>query len=368
MMKRIKTLVVTTIVGLTAGAQTTRCLGGDISLLPSYEEQGAVYKDFDGKTVQVLPFLKQQGWNAMRVRLFVEPQYAPQKHREEGVCQDLDYVTRLSRRIQQAGFQLMLDFHYSDYWADPGKQTMPHLWRDTRREDLPDSVYQYTRSTLLALRQKGVVPEMIQVGNETTNGMLWPQGKIDWKLGTHGWDYLCQLYQAGCRACREVCPKARIVIHTEKIGKWDVTRTYYQEMRRHGVDYDIIGLSYYPMWHGTIQNLGQNLDRLEWLFPEKEVMIVETAAYYSHDNDRWATPDKYAEFYPISPEGQQQFTRELMAELSRHWNVRGVFWWFAEENACGNTLLPCWVNRGLFDNHTGRALPALQEFHWTVGR
>ena len=92
MMKRIKTLVVATIVGLTAGAQPARCLGGDISLLPSYEEQGAVYKDFDGNAVQALPFLKQQGWDAMRVRLFVEPQYAPQQHKEEGVCQNFDYV------------------------------------------------------------------------------------------------------------------------------------------------------------------------------------------------------------------------------------------------------------------------------------
>ena len=363
MMKRIKTLVVATIVGLTAGAQPARCLGGDISLLPSYEEQGAVYKDFDGKAVQVLPFLKQQGWNAVRVRLFVEPQYAPQQHKEEGVCQDFDYVLRLSRRIQQAGFRLLLDFHYSDYWADPGKQTMPHLWRDTRREDLPDSVYQYTRRTLLALRQAGVVPELIQVGNETTNGMLWPHGKLKYEEAA-SWDYLCELYKAGCRACREVCPKARIVIHTEKTGSWPVTKNYYQQLRRRQVDYDIIGLSYYPMWQGTIENLGHTLDRLEWLFPEKEVMIVETAAYYSHDNDRWSTPDKYAEFYPISPEGQQQFTRELLTELSRHWNVRGLFWWFPEENAFGNTLLPCWVNRGLFDNHTGRALPALREYHW----
>ena len=345
-----------------------RLLGGDVSLLPSYEAQGTVYRDAGGQSVALLPFLRAQGWDALRVRLFVEPQYAPQNHREEGVCQDLGYVISLGRRIRQAGFQLLLDLHYSDYWADPGKQTMPHLWRDTRREDLPDSVYQYTRRTLLAMKRQGVVPQLIQVGNETTNGMLWPQGRIDWKQGDRGWDYLCQLYQAGCRACREVCPQARIVIHTEKPGSWDITRTYYQQLRRHCVDYDVIGLSYYPMWHGTIPNLGQTLDRLEWLFPDKEVMIVETAAYYSHENDRWATPDKYAEFYPITVDGQAQFTRELMAELSRHWNVRGVFWWFPEENASGNTLLPCWVNRGLFDNHTGRALPALGLFHWNTNQ
>lgn len=232
-----------------------RLLGGDVSLLPSYEAQGTVYRDAGGQSVALLPFLRAQGCDALRVRLFVEPQYAPQNHREEGVCQDLGYVISLGRRIRQAGFQLLLDLHYSDFWADPGKQTMPHLWRDTRREDLPDSVYQYTRRTLLAMKRQGVVPQLIQVGNETTNGMLWPQGRIDWKQGDRGWDYLCQLYQAGCRACREVCPQARIVIHTEKPGSWDITRTYYQQLRRHCVDYDLIGLSYYPMWHGTIPNL-----------------------------------------------------------------------------------------------------------------
>ncbi|MBQ8711586.1 MAG: glycosyl hydrolase 53 family protein [Prevotella sp.] len=349
---------------LAANAQSQRYLGGDLSLLPSYEEQGTVYRDYEGRAVEPLQFLKQQGWDAVRVRLFVEPEYAPKMHQEEGVCQDLDYVLRFSKRIQQAAMKLMLDFHYSDYWADPGKQTMPHLWQGARRQDLPDSVYQYTRRTLTALKCQGVVPDMIQVGNEITNGMLWPEGKIAWgkENEQQSWDYLCQLLTAGCRACREVCPQARIIIHTEKAGRWDVTKTYYQQLRRHQVDYDIIGLSYYPMWHGTIPNLGQNLDRLQWLFPDKEVMIVETAAYYSHENDQWATPDKYAEFYPISIEGQELFTRELVDELRRHWNVRGLFWWFAEENACGNTLLPSWVNRGLFDNHTGHALPALKAF------
>jgi arabinogalactan endo-1,4-beta-galactosidase len=259
----------------------------------------------------------------------------------------------------------MLDFHYSDYWADPGKQAIPHLWQNSRRDDLPDSVYQYTRRTLQAMKRQGVVPEMIQVGNEITNGMLWPEEKIAWGKDNEqqSWDYLCRLLTAGCRACREVCPRAKIIIHTEKTGDWECTKTYYQQLRRHQVDYDIIGLSYYPMWHGTIPNLGQNLDRLQWLFPEKEVMIVETAAYYSHENDRWAKADSYAEFYPISREGQEQFTRELVSELRRHWNVRGLFWWYPEENACGNTLMPCWINRGLFDNKTGNALPAMKAFN-----
>ena len=371
-MERQTLLLALTWLTLTATAQQPRrYLGGDLSLLPSYEAQQTVYRDYDGRAVKPLQFLKQQGWNAVRVRLFVAPEHAPQKHKDEGVCQDLHYVTEFAQRLKKEGLSLLLDLHYSDYWADPGKQTMPQQWLATRREDLPDTVYQYTRRTLLELKRKGIVPAMIQVGNETTNGMLWPLGKIAWakEAGEEAaarekdsWDYLCQLYRAGCRACREVCPQAKVIIHTEKAGSWDITKAYYLQLRRHEVDYDVIGLSYYPMWHGTVANLGQNLERLQWLFPEKEVMIVETAAYYSHENDQWARPGKYAEFYPISVEGQVLFARELVTELNRHWNVRGLFWWFAEENAAGNSLLPCWLNRGLFDNHTGRALPALREY------
>lgn len=348
-------------IALSVSAQQ-RYLGGDISLLPSYEEAGAVYRDAGGEPVEVLTFLKQQGWNAMRVRLFVNPEYAPQKHKEEGVCQDLDYTIRLSKRIQQAGFVLLLDIQYSDYWADPSKQTIPRLWDDAPAESLPDSVYQYTKRTLLAFQKAGVVPELIQVGNEITYGMLWSVGKVN-PLKDDNWDMLCCLLSQGSKACREICPKAKIVIHTERAGDWDVTHSYYKHLRERALDYDIIGLSYYPMWHKSVRNLGMTLRKLAKCFPDKEVMIVETAAYYSHEHDIWAkSPDQYAEFYPISTEGQTQFACELVEELHWHANVTGLFWWFPEENACQNDLLPCWLNRGLFDNHTGKVKPAMKVF------
>ncbi|MBR2290908.1 MAG: glycosyl hydrolase 53 family protein, partial [Prevotella sp.] len=332
----------------TASAQPKRLLGGDVSLLPSYEQQGTVYKDFDGKPVKLLPFLKQQGWNAIRVRLFVDPENAPEGHKGEGVCQNLNYVIRLSRQIKKAGLQLMLDFHYSDTWADPAKQFTPKRWENCSRQAMTDSIYTYTKASLLAMKQAGVSPELIQVGNEITNGMLWPTGKLN-PTAEENWEAVTDFLKAGCRACREVSPKAQIIIHTEKAGDWDITKSYYQHLRRYGVDYDIIGLSYYPMWHGTIPNLGENLRRLNWLFPDKPVMIVETAAYYSHERDHWAKPDQYSEFYPISIEGQTQFTRELVTELNRHHNVTGLFWWFPEENGFGNDVTKGWLNRGLFD-------------------
>jgi arabinogalactan endo-1,4-beta-galactosidase len=338
-----------------------RLLGGDISLLPSYDEADVVYADSNGHRVEPMRFLRAQGWNAMRVRLFVNPANASAEHRDEGVCQDLMYVMGLSRQIKELGLKLMLDFHYSDTWADPGKQYMPKGWPADDTLALARMVYAHTCSSLLALKAAGAEPDLIQVGNEITNGMLWPVGKID-PTKDDNWDVLSLFLKEGCRACREVCPNARIIIHTEKAGDWDVTESYYRHLRQYEVDYDIIGLSYYPMWHKSIPNLGVTLRNLARDFSDKEVMIVETAAYYSHERDPWAQPDQYSEFYPITVEGQRQFTRELVDELLKHPNVTGLFWWFPEENGYQNSVTKGWLNRGLFDNRTGRALPALREF------
>ena len=343
-----------------ANAQTKKYLGGDASLLPSYQEKGTVYKDFDGHKVKFLPFVKQQGWNMIRVRLFVDPQNAPEEHKGEGVCQDLNYVIGLCQQIKKTGMQVMLDFHYSDTWADPGKQFTPNGWLQTDSLALPDTLYQYTRRCLQAMVKAGCAPELIQVGNEITFGMLWPKAKVD-PLKPERWPYLCQLLKSGVKACREVCPEAKIIIHTEHAQDSAATRAYYKKLAAFGVDYDIIGLSYYPMWHERLPILSETLRMLEREFPQKPVMIVETAFYYSHENDPWAKPSQYSEYYPISIEGQRQFTAELVSELNRHRNVTGLFWWFPEENGYKNTVTKGWLNRGLFDNRTGRALPALQE-------
>lgn len=156
-----------------------RLLGGDISLLPSYEEAGTVYRDEAGKAVAPLEYFKEEGWNAIRVRLFVEPDRASAEHKGEGVCQDLDYVMKLGQRIKKAGYQFMLDFHYSDTWADPGKQFMPYRWKNSGVASLPDSVYQYTRKSLEVMVKAGACPDLIQVGNEITNGMMWPAAKVE---------------------------------------------------------------------------------------------------------------------------------------------------------------------------------------------
>lgn len=347
----------------------TVLLGGDISLLPTYEEEGTQYRDSAGTVVNFLPFVKAEGkWNAARVRLFVDPSTASQSAKNEGVLQSIDYIIPLCKQIKEAGMKLLLDFHYSDTWADPSHQTVPKKWQDlsprpsrTGREPLCDSVYMHTKRSLEMLKENGIEPDLIQVGNEITYGMLWDYGRVS-PTDDKNWVNLTDLLKAGTRACREVCPSARIVIHTEHAQSWNATYGYYSRLKKYGVDYDIIGLSYYPMWHGTISHLNVVLDSLGQYFPDKQIMVVETAAYYSHDNDRWATdPKQFSEFSPISIEGQREFTLELVSMLRKHDKVTGLFWWFPEENESGQQVIKSWINRGLFDNHTGRALPAFYE-------
>lgn len=350
------------------GCHAQRYLGGDISLLPTYMANGTEFKTNDGKTACPYDIFKESGWNAMRVRLFVNPDNAPQDNKDEGVCQDLGYVINLCKQIKKHGFKLMLDFHYSDTWADPGKQFTPKSWdeaikgksRDEQIRMLADSVYNHTYNSLAALKAAGATPDLIQVGNEITFGTLWPTGKVD-PTKDDNWDTLLTFLHAGAKACREACPEAQIIIHTEHAQDWAATGGYYDKLKKGGLDYDIIGLSYYPMWHGTVDHLGVVLDSIKTEF-DKPVMIVETAFYYSHKNDKWATdPNKDGDTYPITVEGQRRFTEELVTMLNRHDNVTGLFWWFPEENESGRPVIKSWINRGLFDNETGKALPAMEE-------
>ena len=337
-------------------------LGGDISMMTSNARNGVIYKDSCGVTVDPYDLFSQQGWNMMRVRLFVDPQYAPGSHHDEGVCQDLDYVIGLCKTIRARGFEVMLDFHYSDTWADPAKQFTPKRWEGLGARPLADSIYRYTRNSLLALKAAGVEPAAIQVGNEVTFGMDWPVGCVD-AMSDDNWDVFTGLLKAGCKACREVCRSAGIIIHTEKAGVWEMTRNYYDRLRAADVDYDIIGLSYYPMWHGTITNLGATLDSLAMRFPDKPVMIVETAYYYLHDGKSWDGSEDFSQCPPGTIDGQREFTSRLVTELNRHPNVTGLFWWYPEENRYGSRFEERrgGLNRGLFDSASGKALPALYE-------
>lgn len=358
-MKHIKLLFIIAAISVTTSIKAQKYVGGDISLLPSYEQAGVKFKDIKGHNVKLLPFLKKQGWNTTRVRLFVHPENANQQSKDEGVYQDIDYVIKTAREIKKAGMKFMLDFHYSDTWADPSHQFTPKAWENASATVMSDSVYKYTKESLMKLNNAGVTPDFIQVGNEISYGMLWPTGKVD-IYDNKNWDILTDFIKSGCKACREICPKAKIIIHIERSGETVATHKYFNYMKQYNVDYDIIGLSYYPIWHGKSPILSNTLNMLEKDFPEKKVMIVETAYYYHYQPEVEKEMD-YSSVYPITPEGQKAYTATLINELKRHNNVNGLFWWFPEENCYNNKVIKFKINRGLFDNDSGKALPALYE-------
>ena len=339
-------------------------VGGDISLLPKYEERGARYLDENGNRVtDVLGYLKSNSMNAMRVRLFVDPSKAGAEDQGEGVCQDLPFIIALGQRIKAAGFNLLLDIHYSDTWTDPGQHSTPSSWTVTSA--LGDSVYSYTCRVLNAMIAAGAKPDFVQVGNEVTYGMLWPTGHCYPSGANYGngtFANFANYLKQGIRACREVCPSAKIVVHTEMSRVSNVT-SFYQALQSHTSDYDIIGLSYYPYWHGDLSVLDGLLTTLESTYPTKKIQIVETGyphAYYPSgaNYDLQST-------WPATEAGQKAFTTALVNTLNAHSNVNGLYWWFPEANEYGinytNHVTTDWYNCGWWDNANGQVMDALFE-------
>jgi arabinogalactan endo-1,4-beta-galactosidase len=348
---------------MTLAATAQKYVGGDLSVLLKYEEQKATYLDKDGKAIaDVLAFVKEQGWNTVRMRLFANPS----KDTDKNVCQDIEYVKSLGKRIKAAGLYFMLDFHYSDTWADPEHQTMPLEWGIINTPAF-EYIYTYTKTNLEALVTAAAKPDFIQIGNEISFGMLWDGCKVsansNWTAYEDtNWDHFSTALKNASKACREMCPEAKIVIHTEQCANnptLDVA--FFKRIQQYDIDYDIIGTSYYPYFKGPLANLDKGLSELEKNFPDKQIQLVETG-YPSKWEVKGSTYD-YTKTYPYSHEGQRQYAADLIATLKKHPQVNGLSWWYAEANAkgCTGSLAEGWYNASLFDNETGRALPALYE-------
>ena len=379
----MKKLLLFALLGLwswTASAQ--KYVGGDISLLPKYEQAGSKYLDKDGKTISSpLTFFKEQGMNAMRLRLFVDPSRNTGVDKDENVCQDLAYIKPLAKRIKDTGLKLMLDFHYSDTWADPGKQWTPAAWASLNDAQLQTKIYEYTKDVLQQLKAYGAEPDMIQTGNEISYGMLWgTRAAVDNKNTNRcwpsspsaNWTRFTNLLKQATKACREICPNAQIIIHTERTSvsqqndnkNYAALSNFYTKMKNAGIDYDIIGLSYYPYFHGAISELEGAINLLEKNHSDKKIMIVEFGYPYAWEIG--GTTYNYSAKYPYSDAGQKALTDDVITMLNKHKNVNGLFWWWMEYNAYW-TNLGSWYNAPLFDSRTGKATSALYELKKFVG-
>lgn len=247
-----------------------KMLGADISFLPELENRGMKFYDIDVKEKDAISILKDHGFNYIRLRIFNDPARDSGYSPKDGFC-DLQHTLQMAKRIKDAGMKILLDFHYSDYWADPQKQWMPKAWRGKNITELKQAVYDYTKMVMQALRDQGTVPEMVQVGNEINHGMIWPDGSVE------NFDNLARLFFAGVQGVKAVSPSTGIMLHIALGGQNDESRFFIDNMIKRGVQFDVIGLSYYPKWHNTLADLEYNLDDLSKRY-DKDVIVVE----YSH--------------------------------------------------------------------------------------
>ena len=370
-MKKTLLLALCCILSLTITAQ--KYVGGDISMLKKFIDEGAIYKDYDDQPVEPLTFFKQQGWNAQRVRLFVDPANATDTEKKEGAIQDLEYVKALGKSIKDAGFSLMLDFHYSDTWTHPGQHGTPAAWKNLTADQMATKVYDYTKNCLQEMIKAGATPDFIQVGNEITDGMLFPTGKIS--NSSESWSILINFIKEGIKACNEICPQAKTVLHTE-LHNYDMVKTFYAKMANATVQYDIIGLSYYPDFHNSLTVFNTLLTQLETTYTGKQIMIVETG--YGFEYQLAGAKYNFTSTYPLTDAGQQKFTKALIETLNTHERVTGLFWWYPEYNLNGiinKTGTEDWSkdftsgywNGALFLPRSGYPLSAIKELKSFLG-
>ncbi len=248
-------------------------IGADISWVQQQEDEGVRFSD-QGSEKDILDILKAHGFNWIRLRVFQNPKAqnpkAQKGYSAKGYC-DLPHTLEMAKRVKAAGMGLLLDFHYSDTWADPGKQFKPSAWADLHGKDLEQAVRDHTREVISALKKRGTLPDAVQIGNEISNGMLWPDGKM-WESGD--WDTFCVLVKAGIAGVKDVDKSVKIMVHLAWGGQNAKSRAFLDRVLAQGIDFDIIGQSYYPRWHGTLEELNSNLTDLAGRY-KHDIMVVE---------------------------------------------------------------------------------------------
>ncbi|MBN2011659.1 glycosyl hydrolase 53 family protein [candidate division KSB1 bacterium] len=331
---------------LAAGA-SDYAIGADLSFLKAAEDNGVKFKD-NGEAKHGLQIFKDHGYNWIRLRLFHNP-----ANSRWPLPNNLEYTIASAKQAQERGYKFLLDFHYSDTWADPARQMVPEAWKDYSHKQLVDAVFEYTRDCIIAFREAGVLPDMVQIGNEVINGMLWPDGKLPEK-----WDNFAELVEAGISGVKEgggESSRPKIMIQIEKVGDLEATKYFFDNLFARGVNCDVLGQSYYPWWHGSLLDMR---DVLHFMAREykKNIMLVEVAYCWRSTEYK----DKPAPF-PETPEGQRDFldaVQQIMLSIPDG-RGKGIFWWepAVMPRPGGGGLR----NRGMFDDD-GNALPVIQVF------
>lgn len=356
--------------------------GMDLSTLLELERCGAKYYDH-GKERDILDIMRDYDVDTIRLRLWNDP-YSETGEPYGAGCNDLAETIAIGKKVSDAGFGVLLNFHYSDFWADPGKQIKPKAWTDFGVEELEKAVYDFTAETMKTFEDHGVNVTMVQVGNELSNGLLWPEGKVP------NYDNIAKFVNAGIRGVREIDKEVPIMLHLDNGGNNALYREWFDNFMERGEEFQLIGLSYYPFWHGTLDMLNDNMNDIAERYG-KDLIVAEVSMGYTmedyksyeklSDEERkgYATRPALVEKieYPMTVQGQCDFMEDFLNRIShiKGGKGKGFFYWepawipvsgsgwatpasleyMNDPGPCGNE----WANQALFD-YDGKALPALK--------
>lgn len=337
--------------------------GMDVSMLKELEKHGAAYY-LNGERKDLFEIMKVSGVNLIRLRLWNHP-YGENGEPYGGGTNDLETTIELAKRAEIHKLDIMLDFHYSDFWADPAKQIKPKEWSHLKADELREEVYRYTKETLQRMKKESILPVIVQVGNEITNGLLWPEGRVE------NTEVMVSFLEAGIRGVKEVDPNIKILLHLDFGTDNELYRRWFTAIEPYKLQYDIIGMSYYPFWNGSLQDLANNMNDISCTF-NKDVLVAETSIGYTTDTLGCSgivfseELEKKTE-YPATKEGQELFLYDLCKTVRSVKNGRGIgmiYWepeWLPIPECAWAQKIGCeymndkveagnsWANQALFD-------------------
>ncbi len=340
--------------------------GADISYTQQIEFRGGKYK-LNGVEKEILDLLKENGVNYIRLRLW---------HTPSNGYNNLSKTLEFAQRIKSKGLKFLLNFHYSDTWADPSHQTKPFEWRNLSFEDLKDSVYEYSKRVITLLKNQNTLPDMVQIGNEISGGMLWPDGQL-YGAGseTTQWNKFTELLKEGIRGVKDAADtaKIKIMIHKEEADDYNGSVYFYDRIVSRDVEFDVIGLSYYPWWsvNKSLSTLQTSLNSLAVKY-SKEIILVEVAypwtlGYKDGTNNIVGLQSQLVNGYPASEQGQKDFLTQIKNIIKQTTNNKGLGFFYWEPGWIAVTGLgSAWENCALFD-FSNEATDAITVFNDSTG-
>ena len=348
--------------------------GADVSIMPELERNGTKFYD-NGIEQDGLTILKNHGVNWIRVRIWNNP-YVVGPEGVGGGNTDEAKAIEMAKRAKALGMKVLVDFHYSDFWVDPGQQKKPDAWKNDSGDKLVDDVYAYTAKVMQDFNAQGVTPDMVQVGNELNNGMLWPEAQLT-EDNPNGYKFLAKLLNAGLQAVHDNDKdnKVKTMIHLAGVDV-NLYHTFFDNLivKNKVNDFDIIGMSFYPFWHGTMDDLKNTMNDVSAKY-NKDVIAVETAFGYTledadFEKNNFGTNEEKVSGYKATVQGQATGLRDVMATVASVNDNRGlgIFYWAPDwvinekvgwkSNGGGNG----WDNLTLFDTK-GNALESMDTFN-----